>query len=228
MATSDSRIAENLARVRARIAEAAQSAGRSPEEVRLVGVTKYVGLAEIRALLAAGCTELGESRPQALAERATALAGEPIAWHLIGHLQRNKVARVLPYVRLIHSVDSMRLAEEIDRRATGPAAVLLEINVSGEPAKHGFAPDQVEPLLLELAAYPNLHIRGLMTMASLEGGQSAAAEQFASLRELRDKLSRVAPPNIQLKELSMGMSGDFEVAIREGATIVRVGSALFE
>jgi pyridoxal phosphate enzyme (YggS family) len=235
-------IADNLRRVRARIARAAESCGRREDEITLVGVTKYVGARETAELVAAGCVDLGEARPQELwtkAAQATIASGSPaIRWHLIGHLQRNKVRRTLPLVKLIHSIDSGRLLAEIDAEAgtlaeivdnfSSPAQLLLEVNTSGETAKHGLAPDDVEPLLAAAPQFPNVAICGLMTMAALEGGPAVAARNFSALRELRDRLRPLAPNNVRLDELSMGMSGDYEVAIREGATIVRVGSALWE
>lgn len=231
MADHEQRIRRNLAEVRGRIAQAAQRSGRSPESVRLVAVTKFVGEDAIRALVEAGCTTLGESRPQQLWEKAVALAGLPIHWHLIGHLQRNKVKRTVPLVEMIQSVDSLELATALDRHggeAGRRVPVLLEVNVSGEPAKHGFAPAEVAPLLPDLGRLAHLEIRGLMCMASLEGGLDAARRDFAALRNLRDRLRGDCPASVCLDELSMGMSGDFEVAIEEGATMVRIGSALFE
>jgi hypothetical protein len=225
------RIAANLADVRGRMAEAARRAGRSAETVSLVAVTKYVGPAAIEALLAAGCRDLGESRPQQLWQRATLWPEAGIRWHLIGHLQRNKVRRTLPLVAVVQSVDSHRLAEAIHEEATAlqrRAKVLLEVNTSGETAKHGFAPDELASLLPRLAAMDALSIGGLMCMARLDGDLDDARRDFAALRELRDRLRRDAPPGTTLDALSMGMSGDFEVAIEEGATLVRVGSALFE
>ncbi|MFZ5833052.1 MAG: YggS family pyridoxal phosphate-dependent enzyme [Planctomycetota bacterium] len=224
-------LVENIARVRGRIAEAARTAGRSADEVTLVAVTKYATAATTRALFEAGCPILGESRPQQLWEKAERLADIAPQWHLIGHLQRNKVRRTLPYVNMIHSLDSLRLAESLgdECRAAGrrlPA--MLEVNVSGEAAKHGFAPAEIEPLLPQLASIAGLEIRGLMCMAGLESAPAEARREFASLRVLRDRLQRVAPEGLQLGDLSMGMSGDFEAAIAEGSTLVRIGSALFE
>src|SRR5262249_35901947 len=184
-----------------------------------------------RPLLAAGCADLGESRPQELWSKAKSLAELPVRWHLVGHLQRNKIDRTLPLVSLIHSLDSLRLAEAISQSATKSAnrtAALIEVNVSGDLAKHGFAPAEIERALPQLATLEQLEIRGLMCMASPEGDLAAARRQFSTLRELRDRLRPLAPPTIQLAELSMGMSGDFEVAIEEGATILRIGSAVFE
>jgi pyridoxal phosphate enzyme (YggS family) len=224
-------IAENLAEIRNRIAEAASTAGRRAEDVLLLAVTKYVGLDEIRALLAAGCTDFGESRPQQLWERTVAVADPTVKWHMIGHLQRNKVERTVPLVHCIHSVDSQRLAVAINDAAGSlprPVPILLEVNVSAETAKHGFAPTDVEPALVAIASLKNLEVHGLMCMAGLEGGDDAARRDFASLRKLRDLLRKNCPPGVHLDELSMGMSGDFEIAIEEGSTIVRIGSALFE
>lgn len=224
-------IAENVAEVRRRIAEAAARSRRKATEIKLLGVTKYVGLAAVRALVEAGCTELGENRPQQLWQKAAALADMPVRWHMIGHLQRNKVRRTLPIVETIQSADSPRLIAAIDRAAGELSLcvpILLEVNVSGEAAKHGFAPDSVEPFLEELAGYRNVEVRGLMCMAGLGSGVDGARSEFAELRRLRDRLRINCPQEISLDELSMGMSGDYEAAIEEGATIVRVGSALFD
>ncbi|MGA2060665.1 MAG: YggS family pyridoxal phosphate-dependent enzyme [Thermoguttaceae bacterium] len=245
------RIGKNLSLVRQRIATAAMRSGRRGEDIKLVAVTKYVGKAEIEALVAAGCSDLGESRPQQLWQRAEEFADLPIRWHLIGHLQRNKVRRTLPLATMIHSADSVRIikaieetAAELGRRGDCPdfhvnengtvpfrqrrVSLLLEVNTSGETAKGGFLAPEVEPLLPELAQFENVDIRGLMCMASLEGGLEAARRDFAALRKLRDRMLAHCPPEIVFDELSMGMSGDYEIAIEEGATIVRIGSALFE
>jgi len=225
------RFHENVVAVRGRIAAAAARAGRRTEDVRLVAVTKYVGLNEIRALVAAGCTDLGESRPQQLWDRAAELCDLPIRWHIIGHIQRNKVERTLPLATMIHSLDSLRLAEAIDGAAgkmDRKIPVLLEVNISREPAKHGFTPEEIEPLLPKLIELAHIEIRGLMCMAGLEGGTDEARRDFANLRTLRDRLQASCPDHLRMDELSMGMSGDYEIAIEEGATIIRIGSALFE
>ena len=222
---------ENLARIREQIAAAAARSGRLSGDIKLIGVTKYVSAEVARNLVEAGLLDLGESRPQELWSKAESLAELPIRWHLIGHLQRNKIRRSLPLVNLFHSVDSLRLLQALSAE-TGllkqPVSVLLEVNVSGDAAKHGFRPDDIEPLLPQIAALPNLAVQGLMTMAALEGGPSRARRDFAALRELSQQLVSRCPPGVCLQELSMGMSGDFEVAIEEGATMIRVGSALFE
>src|SRR5262245_38332356 len=234
MATQDAqntaRIRENLAAVRERVAAAVARAGRK-DSPRIVGVTKYVEPAVARLLVAAGLDELGESRPQELWRKAEALADLKVSWHLVGHLQRNKVRRTLPLVDCIDSADSLRLLEEISREAVSQsliANVLLEVNVSGEAAKTGLTPEALEPLLPAIFQLPRLFVLGLMTMASLEGSPAGTRREFAALRGLRDRLAPNCPPNVTLSELSMGMSGDYEIAIEEGATIVRIGSALFE
>lgn len=224
--------ARNLADVRERIALAAGRSGRAADAVRLVAVTKYVGAAEIRALLDAGCRDLGESRPQRLWTLAAELAETPIAWHLIGHLQRNKAARTVPLLAWLHAADSLRLLTALDeaaaQRSAGPLPTLLEVNISGDPRKHGFEPREIDEALAAAATHGNLEIRGLMAMAGEAGNLDAARRDFAALRELRDRAAANCPAGVRLDELSMGMSGDYEAAIEEGATIVRVGSALFE
>lgn len=230
MSDYSAQIAANLAEVRGRIAQAAARSGRSGDEVTLVGATKYVDAALTQALLTAGCLDLGESRPQDLWAKAAAVVAPQPRWHLIGHLQRNKVARTLPLVSLIHSVDSERLLAAIEREAAAlarPISILLEVNISRDASKHGFRPDEMPAIVARLGELTCVSVRGLMGMAALEGGIDVARGNFARLRALRDQLQPNAPDGIQLTELSMGMSGDFEVAIEEGATIVRVGSALF-
>ncbi|HJT35817.1 MAG TPA: YggS family pyridoxal phosphate-dependent enzyme [Pirellulales bacterium] len=221
----------NLARIRERIADAALASGRIADAVTLVAVTKYVEPSLARALAEAGCLDLGESRPQELWRKAEALADLPVRWHLIGHLQRNKIARTLPLVSLVHSADSLRLIEAIDAEAAAlprPVPVLLEVNISGEAAKHGFTPDELAPLGPRLAALAHIEVRGLMCMASRDSDQDQARREFERLRILRDRLRGDWPDRLRLDELSMGMSGDFEAAIAEGATLVRIGSSLFE
>lgn len=220
-----------MARVRERIAVAAHAAGRDPASIQLVAVTKYVDAATAALLMDVGCTTLGESRPQQLWDKAAAPELAGVRWHLIGRLQRNKVRRTLPLVDLIHSVDSERLLAEIEDQAAAlslTTRVLLEVSCSGEADKQGFSVDAVRRLLSTLSQFAHVRVGGLMTMAALEGGEATARANFAALRELRDELAPQAPTGVSLNELSMGMSGDFEAAIAEGATIVRIGSSLFE
>ena len=222
-------LADNLACVREQIAQAAERSDRPARSVKLVAVTKYVDAATTAALLSAGCLELGESRPQQLLAKAAEPALSGAHWHLIGHLQRNKVRATLPLVDLIHSVDSLRLLSTIDTIAQEQgrqARVLLEINCSGDKEKHGLTAEEFRGLLAELSQYQAVNVCGLMTMAARTGGEQVAGKNFAALRTLRDAVAAECPLNVNLAELSMGMSHDFEVAIREGATIVRVGSRL--
>lgn len=224
------RIADNLSEIRRRIAAAARSS-RPPESVKLVAVTKYIEVSVIRELVAADCRDLGESRPQELWAKAAELSDPSITWHLIGHLQRNKIDRTLPLVSLIHSADSLRLITAIDQAATvldRVIPVLLEVNISGDRTKHGFTPDEMESRLVDIVGFDRVQVRGLMAMAGREGDPDSARRDFVRLRELRDQLRRKLPDGMSLDELSMGMSGDFEAAVEEGATIVRIGSALFE
>ena len=227
MSIVESRIAENLARVRARIDAACRRAGRAAADVLLVAVTKSARLEWIEALIAQGVRDLGESRPQQLLERAAQIT-TPVHWHLIGHLQRNKVRKILPVAESVHSIDSLSLATRVDGLSAELGLrprLLLEVNVSGEASKDGFAPEQLEADWTALSTLSHVEIRGLMTMAPFSDEPENSRATFQRLRELRDRLGAGAA---QLAELSMGMSGDFEVAIEEGATMIRVGTSLFE
>jgi len=212
------------------VSQAAVAAGRGPAEVRIVGVTKYVDSIATSALIDAGCHDLGEARPQHLIDKAAESAAYPgLRWHLIGSLQRNKVRRTLEVATTIHSIDSVKLLRFVDTVAgqlrVSPE-VLLEVNISGDESKHGFAADELMQAVDAIRGTENLRIVGLMAMAGLRSGLSEAQSQFAALRTFRDKLSPAS--GLQLPELSMGMSGDFREAIAEGATMVRIGSRLFD
>jgi len=223
-------IKENLNDVRHRIGEAAQRSGRAADDVTLVAVTKYSDSEQTRLIVQAGCRHLGENRPQQLWEKAAAFADDlTVEWHQIGHLQRNKVARTIPLIGLLHSVDSLRLLAEVERAAsTTPrkARVLLEVNVSGDESKHGWKPEEMPSVVDAIAEYPHVEFRGLMTMATLGGDETITRANFSSLRQLRDDLQQRIGDAADLADLSMGMSRDYEWAIEEGATIVRVGSAI--
>jgi len=225
------RFKTNISDVNGKIAAAATKAGRAVDEVTLVGVTKYVDAQVTREFAEAGHRVLGENRPQQLWQKQNELADLNIEWHLIGHLQRNKAKRMVELATLIHSVDSLRLLEAIDGHAADQnkvARVLLEVNVSGEDAKHGFSPEELPAIVEVAASLKSTQVDGLMAMAGLAGNQDDARREFASLRTLAAQTAEVGlPANVQMKDLSMGMSGDFEIAIEEGATLVRVGSALF-
>ncbi len=225
------RLTRNVDVVRARIAAAARHGGRSAEEITLVGVTKYVGAEITRLFPDAGCTVLGESRPQQLWQKAAEIDDPRIDWHLIGHLQRNKISRTLPIVACIQSADSVALLDQLQRHAKRLSVaprVLLEVNISGDPEKHGFAPDAAGALAARLDAWHPVRFIGLMTMAARASDAESARADFAALRRLRDQMRAECAGSVDLSELSMGMSRDFETAIEEGATIVRVGSALLE
>jgi PLP dependent protein len=217
----DDDIRANVERVRERIARAAERAGRRPDDVLLIAVSKTVEVGRIRSAVAAGITALGENRVQEAKEKVAAL-GRPVPWHLIGHLQTNKVKDALALFDVIHSIDRLELARECDRRARPSERVvdaLLEVNVGGEASKSGFAPGDVAAALEATAALDHLRIRGLMAIPPVVERADDARGWFRELRALAERHG--------LKELSMGMSADFEVAIEEGATMVRVGTAIF-
>jgi pyridoxal phosphate enzyme (YggS family) len=220
-------LSDRLAAVRARIAAACRRAGRDPAGVTLVTVTKTVPPAVARVAAELGAADLGENRPQELWRKS---AEVPAArWHLIGHLQRNKIDRTVPLVTLIHSVDSDRLLAALDafgRKRGEPVPVLLEVNCSREAAKGGFSPEEVPALGDRLAGLTGVSVRGLMTMAAYADDPETARPAFAELRRLSDELRTRA--GLELPHLSMGMSNDFEVAVEEGATFVRIGTTLFE
>ena len=219
--------AENLEIVRSRIASAATRAGRNPADVELVAISKTHPAGLVREVAEAGQELFGESRVQEALVKIPELPGR-LRWHFIGHLQANKVRKALPLFELIHGVDTMEIARDIDRIAAELGLhprVLLEVNVSGEGSKHGFTPEALERGLEELLALPRLQVEGFMTMAPLAPEAEASRPFFAALRTLRDRLA--AQAGIPFPTLSMGMSGDYEVAVEEGATLVRVGSAIF-
>ena len=220
-------IAANLEEIRRRMADAAQRAGRDPASVRLVAVSKTYPAEAVAAAAATGQRVFGESRVQESRDKIPDCPSG-LEWHFIGHLQKNKVRQALPLFPFFHSIDSTALAGAIDRIAgeTGVKAQgLLEVNVSGEETKHGFTPEELRAQFPTLSKLPHLRILGLMTMAPYGDNPEDARPVFRTLRELRDELqSTYQHP---LPELSMGMSGDFEPAIEEGATLVRVGSSIF-
>lgn len=226
MTTDD--FARNLAEVRARMDAACARAGRTASEVRLLAVSKTVPAGRLRSAYQAGYHEFGENKVQEAVAKATELADLPdLTWAMIGHLQTNKVREVVSFADEFHALDSLRLAEALERRleATGRSLdVYLEVNTSGEPGKFGLLPDQVAEVLAELPRFPRLRPVGLMTLAVNSPDATAVRACFAQLRELRDRLQSSTPT---LTGLSMGMSGDFELAIEEGATTVRIGQALF-
>ncbi len=234
--TARRRIADNYASVLADVANAAVAAGREPSSVKVIGVSKYVDAEITSWLVDAGCNDLGENRVQHLKTKADAAADHPslqdVRWHLIGHLQRNKVRTALPHTSLVHSVDSVRLLEAIASVAAGleqTIDVLIEVNVSGEADKTGLPESDLPAVMdrvVELQSNHRLRCVGLMAMAGWGTDGSDARRQFAGLRQLADDARDRT--SLHLPELSMGMSGDFAAAIAEGSTMVRIGSRLFE
>ncbi len=218
----------SLAILKNRISEAAARSGRSPAEIELVVVSKGQSIENMRELVDGGTLLFGESRLQEALSKIAMLPAR-VRWHCIGHLQSNKVRKALPCFELIHSVDNEELACTIDRIASEIGLfprVLLEVNVSGEGTKYGFSPEVLKLSFEKLLRLPRLQVEGLMTMAPLSLDPETARPYFRKLRELRDELA--ANSGVPLNTLSMGMSGDYEVAIEEGATLVRVGSAIFK
>lgn len=223
-------IAGNLKQIQNAIESARVRARRTKDSVQLVAVTKYAELNWVRDLIELGETQLGESRPQQMCQRVEELAGD-VRWHMIGHLQRNKVDMVVATAELIHSVDSLRLLRKIETSAAAAGKqqqILLEVNVSGEESKDGFTSDELRSTWSEIVDLQHVDVRGLMTMAPHSDDAEATRPFFRQLRDLRDELTAASEGRLPLPELSMGMSGDFEIAIEEGATLIRIGSRIFE
>ena len=241
MAVSKSRIEKNLKGIRENIASACASSSRYPEEVSLVAVTKTVDLETIKGMLDLGLTDLGENRVKQLVERSEEVSAylqrrrtalpHPVRWHMIGHLQRNKVKMCVDVAECLHSVDSLRLAEEINARAERAATqikVLLEVNCSMEPQKHGVAVGAAACLGEMVGSMKNLRLLGLMTMAPISNEPEKARPTFVRLRELYEEMRHEGIGGQHFRHLSMGMSQDYAVAVEEGATMLRIGTALFE
>ncbi len=214
-------LAERLESVRLRIAGACLRSGRAPDEITLVAVCKGFPPHAVRAAVAAGLRHLGENRVQEAEAKRSLLTDLPpdVVWHMVGHLQTNKVKTALGLFDIIQSVDSLNLAEAISRRALRPVPVFLEVNVAGEASKYGFSPDELPSASHAIARLPNLEVRGLMTVAPLAADPQEVRPVFRRLRQLAQSLD--------LPELSMGMTDDFEVAVEEGATHLRIGRAIF-
>jgi pyridoxal phosphate enzyme (YggS family) len=226
---SPNRIETSLEKVKERITQAALRTGRRPEDVQLVAVSKRVSVTTIQQAIRAGVTILGENYLQEARTKIEEI-GHPVRWDFIGHLQSNKAKYVVDLFDVIQSVDRLPLAQEINRLAEKKdkkVKILLQVNISGEEAKSGIDPAGVTPLVRETSTLPNLSVEGLMTMPPYFNDPEKARPYFIALRELRDSLSKEQGKYIDLKELSMGMSADFEIAIEEGSTIVRVGTAIF-
>jgi pyridoxal phosphate enzyme (YggS family) len=216
--------------VQERIGQAAVDCGRDPDSIRLVAVSKTVSAERVLEGIAAGITDLGENYVQEAQKKIEFLKSYDVSWHFIGHLQSNKAKHAVGLFDLIHSVDSLKLAQAIDRRAKGIGKVqriLIQVNISGEQTKSGIDPGEVIALVRDIAKLENLSVHGLMTMPPFFNAPEKVRPYFRALKMLQERVHEEGISNVQLTELSMGMSGDFETAIQEGATLVRVGTSIF-
>ena len=223
-------IKDRLEKEKHRIKRAAEGCQRDPETVRLVAVSKTVPVSKVQEAIQAGVTILGENYVQEARDKINALMSFQVSWHFIGHLQSNKAKYAVRLFDLIHSVDSLKLARELNKQAQKNAKIqqiLIQVNISREETKSGIIVDDAVNLISEISQLENLSIRGLMTMPPYFNQPEKVQPFFASLRKLRDQIESKAIPNVSMDQLSMGMTGDFEVAIKEGATMVRVGTAIF-
>lgn len=221
--------AENYKEVERRVSKACARAGRNREEVTLIAVSKTKPLEAIEELVAIGVTEFGENKVQELCQKEESVS-TPVHWHMIGTLQRNKVKYIVDKAYLIHSVDSLKLAQEIQKEAVKKQvepAILIEVNIGNEETKSGVAYEEAENLVKEIALLPNVHVKGLMCIAPFVENPEENREHFRRMETLRKRIQAEKIPGVEMSELSMGMTGDFEVAIEEGATYVRVGTAIF-
>jgi len=220
-------IADNLRTVKSRIDQAAKRSGRDPEEIKLVAATKDVPAGLIKEAINAGLTDIGENRVQEAKQKFDALKDRPVTWHMIGHLQTNKVKAALEIFSVIQSVDSERIADEISQRAQNTVEVFIEVNTSGEESKFGIAPEKAVRLAEHISGLKNLKFTGLMTVGPLTGDRVAVRASFRLLKSLFGQIKGLNLPSVELKYLSMGMSQDFETAIEEGSNLVRIGRAIF-
>lgn len=222
-------IKDRLEQVKARIAKAAAACGRDPGRITLVAVSKTVSADRVAAAVRAGVTDLGENYIQEAREKIQAVAGKAVTWHFIGHLQSNKAKYAVRLFDLIHSVDSTKLADALDKRAAAIGKVqkvLIQVNISKESSKSGIAPHDTPALARHVAGLQNLQLCGLMAVPAFFNAPEKVRPYFKALRDLRDTLNEKYP-DLDLRELSMGMTGDFEAAVEEGATMVRIGTAIF-
>ncbi len=220
---------KNIEDILDRVERAAIASNRNPEEVKLIAVTKTVDIDIMKRAIEYSIVHVGENKVQELVRKYEAI-GPVVKWHLIGHLQRNKVKYIIDKVDLIHSLDSYRLAEEIDKRAKEInrfVECLLQVNVSGEESKYGISVKGAKELLKEIVTLNNVKIVGLMTMAPHVENQEETRQYFSALKTLSEEISETGLENVEMKYLSMGMSNDFEIAIEEGASLIRVGSSIF-
>ena len=221
-------IAENKEAVFTAVSQACREAGRPEGAVQVIAVTKYVEVAEVRELVQAGVRHIGENRVDKFLDKYQALKDENLTWHLIGSLQRRKVKDVIDFVDYFHALDSVKLAQEIDKRASHVVSCFLQVNISGEESKHGFALDEIDQVLAALAPLKQIRLVGLMTMAPFEATDSELEAIFQKAQNLQQRLQKKQIQNMPFTELSMGMSGDFPHAIAHGSTFVRIGTAFFK
>ena len=220
-------LVENADLVRQQVETARNKANRQ-DQVNVIAVTKYVDVATTEALVKTGIQHIGENRVDKFLEKYQALKEYDLTWHLIGSLQRRKVKDVINLVDYFHALDSVKLAQEIQKRAEHPIKCFLQVNISGEESKHGFAPDELGDVLAEIAQLDKIEIVGLMTMAPFEASQEELQDIFSKTHQLQKQLEKKQLRNMPFSELSMGMSRDFEVAIANGATFVRIGTSFFK
>ena len=220
-------LVENADLVRQQVETARNKANRR-DQVNVIAVTKYVDVATTEALVKKGIQHIGENRVDKFLEKYQALKEYDLTWHLIGSLQRRKVKDVINLVDYFHALDSVKLAQEIQKRAEHPIKCFLQVNISGEESKHGFAPDELDDVLAEIAQLDKIEIVGLMTMAPFEASQEELQDIFSKTHQLQKQLEKKQLKNMPFSELSMGMSRDFEVAIANGATYVRIGTSFFK
>lgn len=220
-------LVENADLVRQQVETARNKVNRQ-DQVNVIAVTKYVDVATTEALVKTGIQHIGENRVDKFLEKYQALKEYDLTWHLIGSLQRRKVKDVINLVDYFHALDSVKLAQEIQKRAEHPIKCFLQVNISGEESKHGFAPDELDDVLAEIAQLDRIEIVGLMTMAPFEASQEELQDIFSKTHQLQKQLEKKQLKNMPFSELSMGMSRDFEVAIANGATYVRIGTSFFK
>ena len=220
-------LVENADLVRQQVETARNKVNRQ-DQVNVIAVTKYVDVATTEALVKTGIQHIGENRVDKFLEKYQALKEYDLTWHLIGSLQRRKVKDVINLVDYFHALDSVNLAQEIQKRAEHPIKCFLQVNISGEESKHGFAPDELDDVLAEIAQLDKIEIVGLMTMAPFEASQEELQDIFSKTHQLQKQLEKKQLKNMPFSELSMGMSRDFEVAIANGATYVRIGTSFFK
>lgn len=220
-------LGENADLVRQQVETARNKANRQ-DQVNVIAVTKYVDVATTEALVKTGIQHIGENRVDKFLEKYQALKDYDLTWHLIGSLQRRKVKDVINLVDYFHALDSVKLAQEIQKRAEHPIKCFLQVNISGEESKHGFAPDELDDVLAEIAQLDKIEIVGLMTMAPFEASQEELQDIFSKTHQLQKQLEKKQLKNMPFSELSMGMSRDFEVAVANGATYVRIGTSFFK